>query len=406
MTSVSAPATPALAAAASRLAQPLAKPPQEAEDWRRQSLSKGAAGVAILHGARAQSGHGSPGLVHAWLDSAVGTGIAAGPGTGLWFGAPAVAFAMAVAAPGHYPSASRVLKSVIGDMTMARLDAARRRIKARVRPPVEEYDVVHGLAGLGAYLLHSGSDPGLLQHVLKYIVRLTEPVPTVGAADPSAPGWWSSSNPNFTTSTPGGHGNFGMAHGIAGPLALLALAARQGITVPGHADAIDRICAWLDTWRQPGPTGSWWPPWITITELREGRPSRPGPGRPSWCYGTPGVARALQLAALARHDKRRQADAENILARCVTDPGQTALLTSLGLCHGWAGATAAAWHASRDADGIILSAGVGALAGVLASSSSDGHPYGLIDGYAGAALALHDIAIGAPGTWARCLLLT
>jgi hypothetical protein len=403
---MTAPRAADVAAAASRLAQPLARPPEEAEGWRRQSLSKGAAGVAILHGARAQSGHGSVGLVHAWLTRAAGTGIAGGPGTGLWFGAPAVAFAMAAAAPGHYPGARRALESVIGDMTRARLHAARRRMEADARPPIEEYDLARGLTGLGAYLLHSDPDPALLLHVLRYLVRLTEPVPADDAAGPAAPGWWSSSNPNLTTSTPGGHGNFGMAHGIAGPLSLLALAARQGITVPGQSDAIDQICAWLDSWRQPGPAGPWWPPWITTAELREGRPSRPGPGRPSWCYGTPGLARALQLAALARHDKPRQADAENALARCVTDPAQTALLTGPGLCHGWAGATAATWHAARDADGTALSDAAGTLAGVLAASDSNGHPYGLIDGYAGAALTLHDLTTGAPGTWARCLLLT
>jgi hypothetical protein len=42
---------------------------------------------------------------------------------------------------------------------------------------------------------------------------------------------------------------------IAGPLALLALAMRRGITVPGQDEAIDRICAWLDAWRQPGTAG-------------------------------------------------------------------------------------------------------------------------------------------------------
>jgi hypothetical protein len=406
VTTASAPGATALAAEASRLSRQLAELPGDAEGWRPQSLSKGAAGVAILHGVRAQSGHGSLDLAHAWLGRAVGTGIADGPGTGLWFGAPAIAFAMAAAAPGHYPGASRALKSVIDDMTRARLHAARRRIAAGARPPMEEYDLVRGLTGLGAYLLHCDPDSGLLRDVLLYLVRLTEPVPVADAVGPGAPGWWSSSNPNLTTNTPGGHGNFGMAHGIAGPLALLALAVRQGITVPGHIDGIDRICGWLDTWRQSGPAGPWWPAWITAAEQREGRPSRAAPGRPSWCYGTPGLARAMQLAAHARRDQPRQSDAENILARCVTDPGQTALLTEPGLCHGWAGATAATWYAARDANGTTLGAAAGALAGILASSGSDGHAYGLIEGYAGAALTLHELATGVPGTWARCLLLT
>lgn len=396
----------ALASAADRLARPLTGPPEETGNWQRQSLSKGAAGVAVLHGARAQSGDGNPSLVHAWLSRAAAGGLAAGPGTGLWFGAPAVAFAVTTSAPGCYPQASQALRTSVHDMISARLRAARDRMDAAARPALGEYDLVRGLTGLGAYLLSCDPDSLLLREILEYLVRLTEPVPADDAAGPAAPGWWSSSNPNLTTSTPGGNGNFGMAHGIAGPLALLSLSARHGIAVPGQASAIDRICAWLNAWRQPGPAGPWWPSWITVAELRDGKPAGPGPGRPSWCYGTPGIARAMQLAALARCDRARQAEAENALLRCVADPGQTALLTDPGLCHGWAGATAATWHAARDADGPALSAAAGSLATVLASSSSEGHPYGLIDGYAGAALTLHDLATGAAGTWARCLLLT
>jgi hypothetical protein len=400
------PETTALSAAADRLARQLAEPPQAAEGWRRQSLSKGAAGVAILHGARAQANHGSLHLAHAWLGRATEGGIAGGSGTGLWFGAPAVAFAMAAAAPGHYREASRALKPVIDGTTRQRLRAARDRLDAGARPATEEFDLVRGLTGLGAFHLYCDLDPGLLRQVLMYLVRLTEPVPACDAAGRAAPGWWSSTDPNLTTSTPGGHGNFGMAHGITGPLALLALAARHQVTVPGQAEAIDRICAHLDAWRQPGPAGPWWPAWITAGELRDGAPCQPGPGRPSWCYGTPGIARALQLAALARCDKPRQAAAENALARCVTDPAQTALLSGPGLCHGRAGTVAATWHAARDAGTAELGAAASALAGILASPDSAGCPCGLIDGYAGAALTLHDLATGAPGTWTRCLLLT
>jgi hypothetical protein len=313
---------------------------------------------------------------------------------------------MAAAAPGHYRQARRALKPVIDGITRQRLHAAHDRLDAGARPPTAEFDLVRGLTGLGAFHLYCDPDPSLLQQVLRYLVRLTEPFPAPGSAGHTAPGWWSSSNPNLTTSTPGGHGNFGMAHGITGPLALLAVAARHHITVPGQAEAIDRICAWLDAWRQPGTAGPWWPAWITAAELRDGHPSRPGPGRPSWCYGTPGIARALQLAALARHDKPRQAAAENALARCVTDPAQTALLSGPGLCHGQAGTVAATWHAARDASTTSLSTAASTLAGVLASSAGTDCPHGLIDGYAGAALTLHDLATGAPGTWTRCLLLT
>ncbi|MGD0068360.1 MAG: lanthionine synthetase LanC family protein [Streptosporangiaceae bacterium] len=107
-----------------------------------------------------------------------------------------------------------------------------------------------------------------------------------------------------------------------------------------------------------------------------------------------------------RNPRHRPRPATRRLRRCVTDPAQTALLTGPGLCHGWAGTTAATWHAARDSGDATLSAAACTLAGPLASSADGDHPYGLIDGYAGAALTLHDLATQAAGTWTRCLLLT
>ena len=398
-----------LAAVADRLSENLAVPPPArgaGGEWRHQSLSRGAAGVAVLHSTRAQAGLGSYDRAHAWLGLAVRGGVSTGPGSGLWFGAPAVAFAIAASSPGSYPAARQALSRAVADMTQARLRAARDRIASAARPPMSEFDLVRGLTGLGAYLLHFEPDPCLLLRVLDYLVRLTEPVPADDDAGTRAPGWWTGDNPGVQAGADGGHANLGMAHGIAGPLALLALAARREITVPGHAEAIDRICAWLDAWRQPGTAGPWWPTWITLADLRDQRTSQPGPGRPSWCYGTPGLARAQQLAAIARRDRARQADAEHALARCVSDPAQTARLSEPGLCHGWAGTAATTWHAARDAAGTGLGTATEPLARALARSARGSHPDGLINGSAGAALTLHAIATQTPGPWPGCLLIT
>jgi hypothetical protein len=145
------------------------------------------------------------------------------------------------------------------------------------------------------------------------------------------------------------HGNLGMAHGISGPLALLALAMRAGVMVTGHAAAMWRIEQWLDSWRQTSPAGPWWPTYVTLAEVTASRPARNRPGRPSWCYGTPGLARAQQLAGIARGDRQRQADAEDALSRCLADPAQLAQLTDPYICHGWAGLALTVWCASADA---------------------------------------------------------
>lgn len=398
-----------MTAAADRLSEKLSVPPPAGTGvvaWQHQSLSRGAAGIAVLHGLRARAGHGSLDRVHAWLGLAVRAGVSAAPGSGLWFGAPAVAFAIGASAPGQYPAAAKALHAAVTEMTRARLEAAYERIAAGARPPLSEFDLVRGLAGLGGYLLHREPDPRLLQEVLRYLVRLTEPVRARDAAGPHAPGWWSGENPNVRTRAEGGHANLGMAHGIAGPLSLLALAMRREITVTGQAEAIDRICTWLDAWRQQGDAGPWWPTWVTLSDLREERTSQHAPVRPSWCYGTPGLARSQQLAAIALGNRSRQADAENALVRCISDPAQTTQLSESGLCHGWAGTAATTWCASLDSAGSQLNTALGMLAGPLAESARGDQPNGLMNGIAGAALTLHAIlADQEPGTWPRCLLL-
>ncbi len=412
----------AAAAMSDELAAALAVPPSTdpADDysptssrWRDQSLSKGAAGVAALYGLRAQHGLSGRESLHAWLTRATRDDLSAGPGAGLWFGAPAIAFALVTSAPGTYLGAMSRLDAGIAQLVHTRLDAAHTRIDRGLRPSPNEFDLVRGLTGLGVYLLTRDLDGDLLRQVLTYLVRLTEPVPATDKAGPGAPGWWTADTPSgsYDPRFDAGHANLGMAHGIAGPLALLALSARRGVEVPGHAAAIQTISRWLDTWQHTAPAGPWWPERITLDELRTGRSLQGGPARPSWCYGTPGLARALQLAALAVGDRTRQQAAEDALARCLADENQLARITDPALCHGWAGLVAAAWHAANDAATPTLATHLPHLLEQLLRHARDLPPGalpGLIEGSAGIALTLHTVAtaaIGTPGGWTTCLLL-
>jgi hypothetical protein len=401
-------------AVASDLSTALAVPPRldgcdgDSPCWRHQSLSKGAAGVAVLHAVRAQAGHGSDERVHAWLTRAVVEDLSVGPGAGLWFGAPAVAFALATSAPQRYRQALTRLGAAVAGLVQARLHTALARMAAAARPSRSEFDLVRGLTGLGAHLLHHDPDGDPLRRVLDYLVRLTEPVGAHDDAGPRAPGWWTNDAPAGQPEVSGGHTDLGMAHGISGPLALLALAMRRGVTVAGHAEAIDRICHWLDTWRQQAPAGPWWPERLSLADLRTGRPSQRGPARPSWCYGTPGLARAQQLAALARGDQARQAAAEQALAACLADPAQLARVIDPTLCHGWAGLTATVWYAAADAITTDLDAHLPLLLRALIDHTREditSPPPGLIDGRAGVALTLHTLAAATPSGWPACLLI-
>ncbi|MPZ64705.1 MAG: lantibiotic modifying enzyme [Pseudonocardiaceae bacterium] len=374
-----------------------------------QSLANGAAGVALLHIERARAHCGDWATVHSWLSTAAGGDLSAGPNASLFFGAPALAFVTHAAAdrPGKLERALADLDTSTAAVTQSRLDEAHARINRGDRPALSEFDLIRGLTGLGAHHLQRDPHHEVTAAVLAYLVRLTEPLP--GRTD-GLPGWWTDLGPTGRASPDyaGGHGNFGLAHGIAGPLALLSLAQRRGIVVDGHTDAIDRIGAWLDAWRQDHPAGPRWPRTITRDEVHNGRPRQPGPLQPSWCYGTPGLARAQQLAGLATDDTERQRTAEAALLGCLTDPAQLALITDSGLCHGAAGLLHTAWRMASDATTPDITAHLPHLSERLLTQLR-ASPQGaeLLDGSTGAALALHTAATDTAPLchWDACLLL-
>ncbi|WP_262063449.1 lanthionine synthetase C family protein [Streptomyces sp. STR69] len=390
----------------------------------RQHLAHGLPGIALLHIERAATGLGPWQRAHDWLAAASREPFTSGPDSHPFYGAPAFAHALARAAdhlPGAYQRALDTLDHQMTTDVYLRLDAAHRRIDSELLPAIAEFDTVRGLTGYGAYLLRRNPGATVLRAVLDYCVRLTQPITHDGEF---LPGWWTATGPSGRPDDrfPGGHANNGMAHGIGGVLALLALAVRQGPLVNGHTEALGRILDWLDRWREDTGRGSTWPYWITRSELSAGRLGPSAPRRPSWCYGTAGLARAQQLAALALGDTGRQVDAENALVAALTDPDQLNATTDNGLCHGFAGFAHIAARAADDAHPSTvgrLRAAIPVMLAVVHPPGTDParaaatliqdeeRGPGLLDGAAGVALAVLAPSTATPpqSAWDACLLI-
>ncbi|MGZ3103454.1 lanthionine synthetase C family protein [Streptomyces sp. H72] len=390
----------------------------------RQHLAHGLPGIALLHIERAAAGIGPWQRAHDWLAAASREPLTSGPDSHPFYGAPAFAHALACAAD-HLPGAYRHALDTLDRQTAAdatrRVDAAHRRIDAGRLPALAEFDTVRGLTGYGAHLLRRDPGSPALRAVLGYCVRLTRPITHAGE---SLPGWWTETGPSGRPDArfPGGHANNGTAHGICGVLALLALAARRGVLVAGHDEAIGRILTWLDHWQEEADHGAVRPYWVTRAELRAGRLTPSAPRRPSWCYGTAGLARARQLAALALGDTRRRLDAENTLVAALTDPAQLRATTDNGLCHGFAGLAHIAARAADDAHpstaGRLRAVVPALLAAVHPPDTDPVHAAttpiqdqqsgpGFLDGAAGIALAFLASTTAAPprSAWDACLLV-
>jgi lantibiotic biosynthesis protein len=204
---------------------------------------------------------------------------------------------------------------------------------------VSEFDVISGCAGVGAYLLSRRDDPGAaaaLEAVLRAIVAIAR------GARPR-PRWWTPAHLLFDEETaamyPHGNLNCGLAHGIPGPLALLSLAFARGIRVTGIEEAAERLAVWLVTNRADDAWGVNWPYSVPLT--REGRPDRRakayGPSRTAWCYGAPGVARALWLAGVAFDRPAWRELALEAMQAVYRRPVAARYIDSPTFCHGVAG---------------------------------------------------------------------
>ncbi|MGW7463810.1 lanthionine synthetase C family protein [Streptomyces xantholiticus] len=395
-----APATAALSTA-DELAHALSDPrtvwpggrPSGGRAWP-QSLAGGASGIALLHIERARAGRGDWDTAHTWLAAAVHGEVSAAANANLYFGAPALAFIThrAASASSRYLRVLERLDEATLTVTRTRLAAAHRRIDRAERPPMEEFDLIQGLSGLAAYHLSRHPHHEITRDVLSYLVR-TEPLP-----DPAGlPPWWMNVGPTGAPSAdyPQGHGNFGLSHGIGSALSLLSQALLRDLAVPGMADAVERIAAWTDQWRQGDETGPWWPGLISRQQASDRHVHPDLRPRPSWCYGVSGTARAQQLAGLALRDPARVQAAENAILTTLRDPLQLDNVPEIGLCHGTAGLLHAAWRMATETGNTAIAAELPHLANRLITAlDQGGHDPELLDGAAGAALTLHTLGTG------------
>jgi hypothetical protein len=289
-------------------------------------------------------------------------------------------------------------------------------VRQRRGTPVIQFDLISGLTGVGAYLLCRRKVPGIriaLEAVLSSLVAVSE-------IDAGLPRWHTPphlmDDATLLNLYPAGNLNCGLAHGIPGPLALLALAYRSGVQVDGQTLAIARIADWLAVHRLDDEWGVNWP---AAVPLRAGL--GPGPSRTAWCYGSPGVARALWYAGVAL-DQPRYCDLAVAAMEAINRrPVGARYLDSPTFCHGVAGLLQIMLRFAHDtgrADFVTAAQTLGAqLLGQYEPDSLFGfrnierdgyrvdHP-GLLTGAPGVALVLLAAATSTEPTWDRLFLLS
>jgi hypothetical protein len=230
---------------------------------------------------------------------------------------------------------------------------------------------------------------------------------------------------------PHGNLNLGLAHGVPAPLALLSLAYTAGISVPGLGEAIARTADWLCANRFDDAWGVNWPAVLPLvkTDMADGgylqvpnaRSTPDGPSRCAWCYGSPGIARALWLAGEALDREDYKALSISAMEAVFRRPVAVRRIDSPTFCHGVSGLLAVALRFSHDMGGAAFSGEIGALVEHLLDSyqpqsllgfrhletrdTTMDQP-GLLEGAPGVVLALLAAATHTEPTWDRLFLLS
>ncbi|HJZ88796.1 MAG TPA: lanthionine synthetase C family protein [Polyangia bacterium] len=187
-----------------------------------------------------------------------------------------------------------------------------------------DYDLIRGLVGVGVYALERRAN-GSTSDLLKLVVdRLAE------RAQRRQPGIAWLTEARFLGEPgrdlhPEGRYDLGMAHGLPGAIALLAGAHAAGIAQA--RPLLDHAVEFLLAQQLPAGSASRFP---ACVEMRQ-------PCRAAWCYGDPGVAMALLVAARAAREPAWEREAVELARLAARRPATGNGVRDAGLCHGSAG---------------------------------------------------------------------
>lgn len=202
------------------------------------------------------------------------------------------------------------------------------------------YDAISGISGTLYYLLdysESQEENRSLIRCAEYLLSLTQDrefcgKPVIGFHVPQENQIPDIDRESFQD----GSINFGLAHGMLGPLIALAKAHAKGFAVDGLKEGIERLYHLYETYQSKKGIVPYWPGKITVEEYRAGTSSAEHLHQKcSWCYGNIGILRGLQkVAAYMNWPAREQryiAAMQSFFAQDIKDYN----LISPSLCHGF-----------------------------------------------------------------------
>ena len=149
-----------------------------------------------------------------------------------------------------------------------------------------------------------------------------------------------------------GNFNLGLSNGIGGILAALSIALMEGIEIAGQRKAIERILEDYKRFHYVDNNGAvYWPGIIKFEDYISGQCKIDG-RRAGWCYGSPGIARAMYMAGNAIGDKEAIELSLKAIDGLCNMKEEEWMLISPTICHGYAGLLTAVQAMYKDTGNV------------------------------------------------------
>jgi class I lanthipeptide synthase len=209
------------------------------------------------------------------------------------------------------------------------IDDALLRLLSRTDHWRAPYDLVTGVTGLGVYALQRYPRP-VASECLRRVVQLLH---DRAEHDEHGLYWWTPPaelHEEWRKQYPSGRADLGVAHGMAGSIALLGGICGAGIEQATARPLLEGAVRWLLAHSVPTEAGATFPLWVAPG-------FEPYPARCAWCYGDPGIAAALLTAARGAGNARWEQTAMALACRAAERPASETGVVNAGFCHGTAG---------------------------------------------------------------------
>ena len=243
------------------------------------------------------------------------------------------------------------LNNELTNQAMIYLDS----IKSKNGLAMRDYDLVSGLSGVLYYLLDFQKESDEVKKLVYYLVCLANKKSELYE---KSIGYHISSQyqvrEDEQRAFPEGHLNFGLAHGMIGPLAVMSKAMALGVVVDELKQAIRSLLSVYEEFAAIHEGIVVWPSQLSMADyFRREQRQDIRPAISSWCYGNLGIARGLHKVAIFLGDKQQQNIYEQILLNIIDRPAKEYNLFEDILCHGYSSVLAvqmATYYSTRNAD--------------------------------------------------------